>query len=69
MLKTPSATRSFFGRGSQALLQDLARGIGVLVREDLRWRRGSDGAVDDARAVQLVGDDDVLFRGASLCSE
>ena len=44
------------------LLQNLARGGGVLVREHLDRRAAQTRAVDDARVIQLVGDDDVLFR-------
>ena len=60
MLKTPSVMSSLrCDRGSS---DDPARGVDVLVREDLDRRAAQAAAVDDARVVQLVGDDDVFFR-------
>ena len=44
------------------LAEDLARGVGVAMREHLDGRAAQATAVDDARVVQLVRDDDVLFR-------
>ena len=43
------------------LRDDLARGVDVLVREDLDRRAAQAAAVDDAGVIQLVGDDDVIF--------
>ena len=47
-------------RGRQ-LLQDRARRVDVLVRKHLDRGAAQAAAVDDARVVQLVGDDDVVL--------
>ena len=47
-------------RGRQ-LLEDLARGVDVLVRKHLDRRAAQPAAVDDARVIQLIGDDDVVL--------
>ena len=60
MLKTPSVMSSLrWPAGSS--LQDLARGVDVLVRKDLDRRAAQAAAVDDAGVIQLVGDHDVVF--------
>ena len=65
MLKTPSVISSLRCPAGSSL-QDLARRIDVLVREDLDRGAAEAAAVDDARVVQLVGDDDVvLARGST----
>ena len=61
MLKTPSVMRSFRCERGQ-FAQDSARRIDVLVREHLDRGAAQPAAVDDARVVQLVGDDDVFLR-------
>ena len=43
------------------ILEDLARRVHVLVGEHLDRRAAETAAVDDARVIQLVRDDDVLF--------
>ena len=43
------------------LLQDFARGGRILVRKHFDRRPAQTAAVDDARVIQLVGDDDVIF--------
>jgi hypothetical protein len=43
------------------VLDDLPRRVDVLVREHLDRRAAETAAVDDARVIELVGDDDVLF--------
>ena len=60
MLKTPSVMSSLRCAGRQ-ILDDLARRVDVLVREDLDRRAAETAAVDDARVIQLVGDDDVFL--------
>ena len=61
MLKTPSVMSSLrWERGSSPMIA--ARGVDVLVREDFDRRAAQPAAVDDARVVQLVGNDDVVFR-------
>ena len=47
-------------RGRQPF-EDLARGVYVLVREDLDRRPAQSATVDDAGVIQLVGNDDVVF--------
>ena len=61
MLKTPSVMSSLRCAAGSALMI-FARRVDVLVREDLDRRAAQPAAVDDARVIQLVGDDDVLFR-------
>ena len=46
-------------RGERA--QDLTRRVDVLVREDFDRRPAEAASVDDARVIQLVGDDDVVL--------
>ena len=61
MLKTPSVMSSLrWPRGSSR--SDLPRGVHVLVREHLDRGAAQAAAVDDARVIQLVGDDDVVLR-------
>ena len=43
-------------------LQDLARRVGVLVRKHFDRRAAQAAPVDDARVIELVGHDDVVFR-------
>ena len=60
MLNTPSVMSSLrCSRGSS--LHDRARRVDVLVRKHLDRRPAQPGAVDDARVIQLVRDDDVVF--------
>ena len=73
MLKTPSVMSSLrWDPGSSAMIRRAA--VDVLVREDFDGRAAQPAAVDDARVVQLVGNDDVVFRqdggdGAGVCRE
>ncbi len=60
MLKTPSVIRSLRVRGRQAS-KERARGVDVLVREDLDFRTAQAAPVDDARVIERVGDHDVVL--------
>ena len=60
MLNTPSVMSSLrCDAGSDR--EHLARGVDVFVREHLDRRPAQPAAVDDARVIQLVGHDDVVF--------
>ncbi len=43
------------------VLDDLARGVDVFVRKDLDGGSAQPAAVDDARVIQFIRDDDVVF--------
>ena len=60
MLNTPSVISSLRAVGRQ-VAQDGARGVRVAVRKDLDRRAAETRAVDDARVVQLVGNDEVFL--------
>jgi hypothetical protein len=61
MLNTPSVMSSFRCDAGR-LAQDAARPVDVLVSEHLDRGAAQPAAVDDARVVQLVADDDVFLR-------
>ena len=56
------------------IIDDPARGVDILVRKHLDGRAAETAAVDDARVIQFVRDDDVVFRQdgrnrAGICRE
>ena len=61
MLNTPSVMSSLRWVAGRSLMMR-ARRIDVLVREYFDRRPAQAAAVDDARVIQLVRNDDVVFR-------
>ena len=61
MLNTPSVMSSLRWLAG-SVRRICARRVDVLVRKDLDRRPAQTAAVDDARVIQLVGHDDVVFR-------
>ncbi len=61
MLNTPSVMSSLRRSDGQRRAES-ARGVDVLVREHLDRGAAQPAAVDDARVIELVGDDDVVLR-------
>ena len=71
MLKTPSVISSLRGRARQ-LSDDAARGVDIAMGKDFDRGPAQPGAVDDAGVVQLIGNDEVVFRqnggdGSGIC--